>query len=176
MNKILVVMVKLHKIAVVEIHHRSNSIEAKAIHMKFLYPIPDIGQKKLQYLFSAVIEKFRIPLAVVSPSSGMKILIIGTVKFIEPFGNIFYRMRVHQVYDHSNSHFMSRIHQLLEVLRGAKSIGWRKKIGHVVAKRPVVGMFLNSHQLNGIIAKFVYTWQHVLGKLAVLSYSLVFLR
>ena len=34
----------------------------------------------------------------------------------------------------------------------------------MVAKRAVVGVFLNSHDLQGIVPKTPDAWQHVLGK------------
>ena len=46
----------------------------------------------------------------------------------------------------------------------------------MVAKRTVVGVLLNSHNLNGVVAQFHDAWQHLGAKFLVRAYCLLVLR
>lgn len=43
----------------------------------------------------------------------------------------------------------------------------------MVAKRPIVGVLLDGHQLDAVVATFLYVRQHLISKFAVLSHSTV---
>src|SRR5690606_36877060 len=110
-SKILVVMVELSEVSVMKIHHRGDAVETEAVNMKLFYPILDIREQELQHFGFTVVEELRVPCAVVSPTSGVKILVVRTIKLIQALGDIFHSVRVHQVDDNGNAHIVGRVDQ-----------------------------------------------------------------
>jgi hypothetical protein len=57
----------------------------------------------------------------VASFAGMKILVVGSVKKVQPFGHIFYRMRVHKVHDDAHTLFVCFADQVLQVGWGSET-------------------------------------------------------
>ena len=53
-----------------------------------------------------------------------------------------------------------RIDQILEFFGRPEARGSGEEAGHLVAKRSVVGMFLNCHQLQRVVTSLDDSWKH----------------
>jgi len=61
-------------------------------------------------------------------------------------------MRMYDVHDDAQSQAVGFVDELLERFGSTETGRRREKTGHVVTERPVVGVFLNGHDLNGVVA------------------------
>ena len=71
------------------------------------------------------------------------------------------------IHDDGNAHLVSSVNHLLQVLRCTKTTGGSEEAGYVIAKRAIVGMLLNSHHLNGIVAVLLDARQYILGEFLI---------
>ena len=85
---------------------------------------------------------------------------------------ILHGMRVYDVHDDGNAHLVGGVNHLLQVLRRAEATAGSEEAADVIAKGAIVGMLLDSHDLNGVVAVLLDARQHVLGKLLVGAYLL----
>ena len=99
-----------------------------------------------------------------APWPGMEIQAIRTVKPAETLYLVLYRMRMDQIKNHRNAQSMSGIYQLLQLIGGAKAGADSKKIRYLVSERTVIGMLLDSHQLNGVVSQARNPGQNVPAK------------
>lgn len=85
-------------------------------------------------------------------------------------------MAMDHIEENDNTHAMSGINELFQVLGRAIPAACCKKVVDLVSKTGIVCMFHDCHQLDDIVAKVIYSWQHVLGKFLVGGNSLFWCR
>jgi hypothetical protein len=61
-------------------------------------------------------------------------------------------MGMDQVHDHGNAPFVGRIDQVHEIFRRTEPGRRGEKAGDMVAEGAVIGMLLDGHELNGVVA------------------------
>ena len=71
------------------------------------------------------------------------------------------------IHEHDNAQPMSLIYHRLEFLGGAAAAAHGKKVSHVVPKASIVGMLLDSHDLNAVVAQLPDAGKHVAFELEV---------
>lgn len=103
----------------------------------------------------------------------MEILVICSVKFVYAIQYILRGMAMYDIQQHSYSHAMCRVNQLLEIFRGSVTTAGCEEIVNLVAKRCVVCMLHNSHQLYHIVPKVIYPGEHILCEFFVSRHSLI---
>ena len=74
-------------------------------------------------------------------------------------------MRVNQVEEDTQAHPVGGVDQFLQLLRRAEARRDRIKIAHVIAEGAVVGVLLNGHELDGVVAQVGDARQDVFGEL-----------
>lgn len=79
-------------------------------------------------------------------------------------------MCVHNVYDDSDSQAVRLINQILELVWGSLPARRRVEARHMVAKRAVVCVLLNRHQLNAVVSTLLDVGQNVVRKVSVRVY------
>lgn len=82
---------------------------------------------------------------------------------------------MNKVNNNSQSQAVSFIHQVLKIIWGSWSWGYSEKSSHMVTETGVIGMFLNRHQLNYIVACLFYSIQIIISKISVRTDSSKFL-
>jgi hypothetical protein len=65
------------------VHHTCDSVESETIKHEVVHVVTEIGQKEPQDLVTAIIEQPRAPLAMISPGSSVKVLMISAVEFVD---------------------------------------------------------------------------------------------
>ncbi len=142
--------------AMVFIKHRSHAIEAVAVEMIFLEPESHVREKQLQRLGLAIVKQLRIPLRMDTFLSGFKILIFSAIEEIDTFADIFHGMRMNKVHYHQQTHAMCRIHKLFQLFGRTETRTGGEKVRHMIAKRAVVRMLGDCHELHSVVTICLY--------------------
>jgi len=82
---------------------------------------------------------------------------------------------MNKVNNNSQSQAVSFIHQVLKIIWGSWSWGYSEKSSYMVTETGVIGMFLNRHQLDYIVACLFYSIQIIICKISVSTDSSKFL-
>ena len=138
--------------AVVTVEHAGDPVKAKPVQAILVQPETAVGEQKPQDTDLAVVEAARTPGRVPAGRPGVKILAVRAVETAEPLHVIGRGMGVNQIHDHRKAQLMGRIDQVLERFGGAEARGNRKEAGDLVAERGVIGVLLDGHQLQGVVA------------------------
>ena len=97
----------------------------------------------------------------------MEELVLSTIKHIDALGGVLHCMGVNHIQQYPDTHFMSLVHQVFQILRLTKPGGSCEEAGHLITKGTVIRMLHNGHQLHGIVACFLDSGQGVIRKLPV---------
>ena len=162
--------------AMVEVEHRSHAIEAEAVEVEILHPIAHIREQELQRLLLAVVEQFGVPKVVVAALACMKILEISAVKEVDALADVFHRVGMNEVHDDQQAHAVRCVNQLHQILGRTETRTRREEIGDMVAKRAVIRMLGDGHELDGVVAVRLDARQDVLGEFLVGTYPFGLLR
>ena len=103
--------------------------------------------------------------------AGIEILIRVAGEIAESFDFILHGVRVHNVHYHSHSISVGFVDESFEFFRGSESRTGRKKRAYVIAEAAVVRMFLDSHNLDGVISVGYDSGQDFFAELGVCSNS-----
>ena len=153
------------------VDHGGNTIETEAIELKFVQPVFAVGKQEVKHFILAVVEAEGVPGLVVSANRiTMEIKIAGAIHAGQSFGLIFYGMRMYNVHDHGNAHLMGGVDQLTQFIGRAAAGGGCKETGYMIAERPIVGMLLDSHDLDGVVSVLFYTGKDIFPEFVVGTY------
>ena len=97
---IVAVVAKGFPEAVAIVKHGGNAIEAESVETILVEPEFAVRKQKMKHLVTPVIEAKRIPSAVLTPFSGVKILVVRSVKASQAFRLILDRVAMHNVHNH----------------------------------------------------------------------------
>ena len=114
-----------------------------------------------------VIETVGIPGRMFAPGTFVKKLGTGTIVQSEPFDYVFNGVGMNQIHHDCHAHPMGLIDQVLQLLGGSKPGGGGKEAGDMVSETPVVRMFGDGHQLNGVVPRSLDSGQNFVTKLVV---------
>ena len=101
----------------------------------------------------SVVKATRSPQGVIPPISGVKILIVTTIKAAQSFFLVIHRMRMDNIHNHPDPHTMSSVNQGFQLIRCPETGTHGKEIRHLITERTIIRMFLHGHQLYGVITK-----------------------
>ena len=118
----------------------------------------------MQHFVLAIIETKRVPSRVFVAFARVKILVRVASKVSQSFSFILHGMRMNNVHNDCNAIGMCFIDKFFKLFRCTKARAGCKKRTYMIAKTPIIGVFLNCHNLNSIVAFFYYSWQYVLFK------------
>ncbi len=162
--------------AVVVVQHRCDTVEAEAVEMEFLEPVFAVGEQEMQHFILSVVETQRVPCGVVAPRGVVVEILVGSaVEASETFVLVFYGVAVDNVHNHGNAPAVGVVDQRLEFGGGAEAAGRREETAHMISEAAVVGMFLDGHDLDGVVAVGGDARQHVGAELLVAAYLLFLL-
>ena len=98
---------------------------------------------------------------------------VGAVEAVNTVVDVVAGMGMHNVDDHKDSQLVSLVHQVFEVVRRPLARTRSEVARHVVSKRPVIRVLLDSHQLHTVVAALLNVGQDLVCKLTVGSHSAV---
>jgi hypothetical protein len=81
----------------------------------------------------------------------MEKLKISAIQHINSILGVGTGVGMHDVHNDNQPHLMGGVDQLFEVVRLAEPAAGGEEICDVVAETPVVGVFLDRHQLNAVV-------------------------
>ena len=97
----------------------------------------------------------------------IEILVRITGKVTQTFHFVFHRMRMDNIHNNGNTHLMSSIDQCFQLIGSTKAGRSCKKAGNMITKTTIIRMFLNSHNLNTVIAFLRYTRKYFFAEFIV---------
>ena len=166
-GEVLLIVIEIRTQAVVVVEHGCDTVEPETIEMVFLHPELQVGQQEVDHAGLAVVKALGTPGRMVTLIAVVEELPDGAVKHIDAFGCILDGMGMDHIQQHPNAHLMGLVDQVFQILRPAEPAGGRIEIGHLIAKRTVVGVLHDGHQLDGIITGLLHMGQGIIRKLPV---------
>ena len=151
----------------VPIAHAGHPIETKTVKMELFEPILKIGQQEGYGFLFAIVEAAGIPYRMLATLTAMKIKSFRTIEAAQTFFLIGNRMRMYHIQNHENAHTMSSINQFHQLFGSTETERGSKQIGHLIAKRAIIRMFLNGHQLYCIVTQIFNPRQHIFLELPI---------
>ena len=161
-------------VAPVEIQHGRHAVKAEPVKAELLQPPADIGQQELNHLVPPIVKAAGIPVRMMAALPGQEIHASGTVKIIQTFRLILHGMGMHHIQQHGDVQAVRLVNQVLQILRRAETGGRSEKGGNVIAEGAIIGMLLDGHQLDGIVAQFGNAGENFIRKLPVRMHALLF--
>ena len=155
------------------IEHRGDTVEAEAVEAIFLKPELAVAEQEVKHLVLSVVEAKRVPCRVLAAMVAIEVLVVAAIEAAKSLKLIFHGVRVHNVHNHGNSHAVGIVDEVLQVVGCAEAARCSIEARYVIAKRAVVGVLLDSHNLNGIISVGCHARQHIGAELVVASHSLL---
>mmetsp|Transcript_39718 Transcript_39718/g.77744 ORF Transcript_39718/g.77744 Transcript_39718/m.77744 type:complete len:451 (-) Transcript_39718:756-2108(-) len=149
-----VVVVAVHEgvvHAVMLVQDRSHSVEAEAVELVLLKPPTKVGEEEPEHLPRRVVVNARVPQRVVTLGALVKVVVRGAVKIVDAILDILGRVRVHHIEQHVHSEPVALVHKPLARVRVTRPRRGREQRSHVVPKRGVIRVLLDSHKLDGVV-------------------------
>jgi len=84
-------------------------------------------------------------------------------------------MGVNQVNDDAQTHAMGLINKILEIIGRAGPGGDAIEAGYMVPKTSVVGVFLDGHELDDVVAGFFNFGKNFVSIVSILTHSTAFM-
>ena len=101
------------------VHHTSHPVETEAVELVLLHPVTEVAQQESKNLVMPVVEESTIPELVPTTTTFMEVQVVRAIEEVEPIENVLAGVRVDDVKENGNSHPVSSVDQLLELLRRA---------------------------------------------------------
>ena len=168
------VIAEIRPQAVVAVKHAGHPVETESVQMIFLHPELAVAQEEVQYLVLAVVEAAAPPCGMIPRGSGVEVEVFPAVETAESFDFVGNRMGMDYVHDYGDAHPVGLVHQGLEFLRSAEAGAQGVEIAHLIAERAVVGMLLERHDLQGVIAQSLHPREHGLAEIVETRHLLLF--
>ena len=131
---------------------RGDAVEAEAVEAELLEPVADVGEQEAADLVAAVVEALRVPRRVLAALAGVEVLVAGAVEVVEALGEVLDGVGVDDVQQDGEAEAVGGVDEVLEVLGRAEARGRGEEVRDVVAEGAVVGVLLDGHELDGVVA------------------------
>ena len=105
----------------VVVHHARDTVKAEAVKLVLLHPEAEVAEQESKDLMMAVVEQTAVPQFMPTASAFMEVEVVRAIEVVEPVENVLAGVRVDDVKENGNSHPVSSVDQLLELLRRAIS-------------------------------------------------------
>ena len=158
--KIISIITKCFAQSVTVIKHRGHAIETETVEFILIQPEFAVRQQKMKHFILSIVETKGIPCRMLATGTAQKILRVRSIETSEAFYFVLDSMTMYDIHNHSNPHTMSLVYQLFQFFRRTKTGRCGKKTADMITERTIIRMFLNSHNLNGIISFLRNTGQH----------------
>lgn len=150
-----------------QVQHACHAIEPEAVNLVLVHPESEVAEEKAHDFVMAVVEQPTVPLLVASPATRVEVLVISPIELIQPVENVLGGVTVHNIQKDDESQTVGGVDKLFQIFGGTVPTAGGEKVVDLVAKTCVVGVLHNSHELNDVVPKLLYPWNHSLGKLLV---------
>ncbi len=158
--------------AVIIVKHRCDTIEAEAVEVIFLEPVFAVGEQEMEHFILAVVETQRIPCRMLAARTvGVEIQIVASVEQAYALVFVLHGMTVNDIHYHRYTLAVGLVDKFFQVVGRTETARGGKEIGHMIAKRTVIGMLLNGHNLNGVVAVGNYSRKHLGAEFVVRTHA-----
>ena len=140
--------------AVVVIEHRGDAVEAEAVELVFLKPELAVGEEEMEHRVLAVVEEEGIPGGMFAAVVAVEVEVVAAVDAAEALDFVFHGVGMHEVHDHGDAELMAFVDEALEVVGSAEARRGGVEAADVIAEGAVVGVLLDGHELDGVVAVF----------------------
>ena len=106
--------------------------------------------------------------------SRVRVTMVSTIKVIDSVVHIGRGMRMDQVNNDFDSHRVSFVYKIFKVIRSSLSGRDGKEASDVISKTTIICMLLNCHELDDVIASFLYSWKDIICICSILKYTTSF--
>lgn len=166
--KILVVVsTKTGAYAVVVVHHACHSIKTESVNLVLFNEPRKVAQQESYHFILTHIEDHRVPGAVVPLGPSMRVTVVCAIKSIYPVRDIIRGMGVDNIDYYSETQTVCFVHQILKLIGGSLARRGREIVGNMVAKRAIVCVFLNGHDLDTVVASGLDPGEHIVCKINI---------
>ena len=107
--------------SVAVVQHGRDAVEAEAVEVEFFQPVAAVGQQEVQHLVLAVVEAQRVPCRVLMAVTGIEELVGVSCQIAKALDLVFHGMRVYNIHDDGNAHFVGCVNHFLQFLRGSEA-------------------------------------------------------
>ena len=106
----------------------------------------------MQHFVFAVVEAERVPSRMFATCAVMEILIRGTIEITKTLQLVLHSVRVNEIHDDLDASSVRIIDERFEFVRRTETAGSCEEIRYMVSERTVIGVLLDSHDLDAVIA------------------------
>lgn len=150
-----------------KVKHASNTVEPESIKVVLVHPESQVAQEESEHLMVAIVEQSAVPELVLSFGTRVEVLVVCAIKLVQAVQDVLGSVTVNNIEKNNESQAVSRVDQLLQVLRRAISAAGGEEVVDLVAEAGIVGVFHDGHELDGVVTQALDAWEHVLGEFLV---------
>src|SRR5690242_28446 len=154
---------------VVGVDHACNTVEAEAIELVLVHPEPQVAEQETEDLVVTVVEQSAVPQLVSSLGALVEVLVVAAVEHVQSIQDVLGGVAVDDVQKNGNAHAVRSVNELLEIIWEAVATACSEEAVDLVAEAGVVRVLHDSHELDGVVAQVLDSWEDVLCKLLVCS-------
>ena len=85
------------------IHHTGDTVEAEAVELELLQPIPHIAHQEAKDLMVSIVEQTTVPKLVSTFATFMEIKMIRASELVDSIEDVLACVRVHNVQEHGDA-------------------------------------------------------------------------
>ena len=159
----------------VVIKHRGDSVETETVETEFLKPVLAVGEQEMEHGVLAIVEQQGVPRGMLAASVAIEVEVVAAVKTSQSLHFIFHGVGVYDIHDHGYAETMRLVYESLKIIGRTESGAGGIEAAYVIAERTIVGMLLNGHDLDGIIAIGRYARKSLLAELVVGAHTFLLL-
>ncbi len=105
----------------------------------------------------------------------VEIKVTGAVQTSQTLILVFNRVGMDNIHNHRDAELMGVVDKALKVFGSSETRRGGKETRHMIAERPVVGMLLDSHNLDGVITVGGNAGEHLVAEFLVCPHTLTLL-
>ena len=155
-------------LAVVQIQHRRNRIDAQTVHVEFFHPEHRAGDQEALHLGASEVEDAGAPVRMLALLRVLIFVALGAVKLIQSLF-VLWKMGWYPVHDDADVVFVHLIDKVHQVFRCAVARSRCKIAGDLIAPGRVVRVLGDRHQLNVGVAHLLDVDRQLIGQLAIVK-------
>ena len=153
--------------AVAVVEHGGDAVEAEAVEVELLEPVLAVGEQEVEHFVLAVVEAKAVPCGMLSAVALVEVLAGVAGKVCQAFHLILHSMAVHDVHDDSKAHAVRLVDEGFQLVGSAETGARSKEAADVVAEAAVIGMLLDGHYLNAVVAIGSHSGQDIVAELSI---------
>ena len=139
-------------VAIVE--HGGDAVEAETIEVELFEPVFAVGKEEMNNFILAVIEAEAVPGGMLATATRIEELAGVAAEIAQTFHFVLDGVALHKVHDDGNAHGVCLVNELLELFGSTETARCCEETAHVIAEAAIIGMLLQSHNLEAVVAFF----------------------